>query len=174
MRKLAYAAIAATMAVTLAGCAGAQSADQEETLTGAVGDRIEMTTTAGDIAITVDGFETNQAITDEFVELGHIEDGKSVGLLKMTVENISFDAQNGGYVPLSDIVYVKDESGVTMNVLDRGKGASGEYEYAVWGQYKHPEGATMRVAMPLVTSPSTVEVTAVVGGREVPVPVEAA
>ena len=188
MKKLAYAAIAATMAVTLAGCANSETQSQESTeqqqqqtvtenqapektgpIQASIGDTIDVSTDYGDIAVTIDGFVFDDAMASSFAEYGQMQEGRTVGLLQMTVENVSFDYDDYDGIPLSDFVYAEDSSGVAMTVMSSAINNGNEYQPIAGGYYSCQQGKTMRVAIPYVANPEMTEVTAVVGDYEVPV-----
>lgn len=192
MKKTASIAFAAMMAATLAGCASpepgqpiadsqnASEQNQAEVASSAakpspeqasVGDRIELSTKYGDIAVTVDGFVLNEKMAEDFAKYGQIQEGKTVGLLQLTVENVSFKMNDNGDIPLSDFVYAEDSSGVAMTVMDSAFNNGDEYRPIAGGYCTCQQGKTIRVAIPCVADPVTTEVTAVAGDYEVKVPV---
>lgn len=188
MKKLVYVVMAATMAVTLAGCASSETQSQENTeqqqpsqekqapektgpIQASVGDTIDVSTVYGDIAVTIDGFAFDDAMASSFAEYGQMQEGRTVGLLQMTVENVSFDYDDYDGIPLSDFVYAEDSSGVAMTVMSSAINNGNEYQPIAGGYYSCQQGKTMRVAIPYIANPEMAEVTAVVGDYEVPVQV---
>lgn len=191
MKKIVSMAATVAIAATIVGCTAPEPEQQQqqeqnvqeqpsnaeqspdpapkpEPQSASVGEKIEASTQYGDLIVSVDGFTFDEKSTAQLAEFGQIQEGKSVGLLQLTVENVSFN-YNDGYIPLDEIVYAEDESGIALSVMSTSHNNGQEYQTVAGGYYKHPQGKTMRVAIPYVTDPTATAITAVVGNIEVPV-----
>lgn len=180
MKKVAVIALALTLSLCMFGCGQQSASDNSETgnpepteannKTAKVGETIPVTTKYGDLEITVNGFEISDYMTDQFARYDQVKDGLNVGLLLLTVKNVSYQ-YNDDYVSLSTDVYVNDGNGVSMTPMSSSLDY-GEYKGAAGAYFECREGQSVYVAVLYQLDPSTTEVVANIGGTQVTVPVK--
>ncbi len=152
------------------------TADQAETRepeqkTAKVGEAVPVHTSNGDIEVSAVGFVNSQSAYDQFSLSSMISDGKGIGILLMTVTNVSYDDQyNPGYVLLDPDVRVEDEKGVTISPKNEGYGYDG-YEDAPGGFFPLADGQTKNICVYYVIDAELSEITLVAGDTTVQIPV---
>lgn len=180
-KVLLCACFAVALAFALAGCAGNQQSQQEkqpeEQKTASVGDEIQVQTKYGDLNVTVEGFETDQATTEQYREYGDTwfdKDGTFCALT-MTVENVSYennDVTPADTLPLGNYVAALDD-GAEMEPLNTGN-AYGTYTNALNGYLNDfPTGKKAKVALTYCLTDVPSQITAKVGDTEVTMDVTA-
>lgn len=182
MRKakvLLCACFALAMALALVGCGGQQKEEQqpEEQKTANVGDEVQVQTKYGDLNVTVTGFETDKATTDQYRQYGGSwfdKDGTFCALT-MTVENASYENRDitpSDTVPLGNYVAAL-EDGAEIEPLDTGIDY-GTYTNALNGYLNDfPTGKKAKVALTYCLTEVPSQVTVKVGDTEVTVDVTA-
>ena len=182
-------AVSAALALTLAGCGGNSSqqsndakqdqaqeqTQQQEKKTANVGEEVTVQTEYGDLAITVEGFETNAQMTEQYKDYSWFGSGNTFGALLFTIENKSYDNTNmspKGTVPLASYMTVMVD-GASVTQLNSGNTYS-SYENLLSSYMKDfTAGSKKKCAYTyaLPTVPSQVVVKA--GDTEITVPVTA-
>ena len=129
-----------------------------------LGDSIAVSTNKGDYNVVVNGFSTSKKMTEEKARQDGSSEGEAIGLLLLTVENVSYnDTDITDSIELEPDVSVVDSEGVTLHAedwsLDYGKydGAAGGYAHNV------KQGQTKRVAVFYSVDASETTVDVVVG-----------
>lgn len=138
-----------------------------------VGEQITVSTDKGDCIVTVDGFDASARIRDGYVDSEPMSDDQTIGILKLTVQNVSYhDKYNDGFVLLDQDVFVLDGLGIVLpresSTLDYGQYEGGALSYQI------ATGQTKRVAAFFVIDSSEDAMTVVVGDSVVTVPVAVA
>lgn len=124
----------------------AEDDEEPETQTAEVGDPvIYECNDGGNIIITAEGFERSQTMTDEFRSYGQVDDGYSVALLLLMIENES----ESGFEEYGTLAraWLEDADGVTLNPLSSGLDY-GEYKSAPGFAFAVALGQTIRIAVP--------------------------
>lgn len=178
LKALACAAFALAMVLALAGCGSQQQGQQqaqEEQKTANVGDEVQVQTKYGDLNVTVTGFETDKATTDQYRKIGGSwfdKDG-TFAALTMTVENVSYenkDVTPADTLPIGNYVAAL-EDGAEMKPLDTGE-SYGTYTNALNGYLQDfPAGKKAKVALSYCLTDVPSQVTVKVGDTEVTVDV---
>lgn len=119
-----------------------------------VGDEVTVSSKNGDLIITVIGVETSEKLRDRFSRSGHVPDGKTVGLLLLTVENVSYNQEGTDRIELDpNVTLVDPATGVTLTPM--GTGTSYEdYQDATGGGTRLPVGQKRKVSVPYVVDSS--------------------
>lgn len=178
----------AGMALAIAGCDGAsdtaepasgsapESTDTqsepevEEEKTAAIGEPVECEDTYGyKFVVTVEGLESSREMTDEFLQYDNdIQEGQTVCLLLLVVENASEDIEEDtGYAHIHN-VWLEGADGITLNEMNSGYDYQG-YDSAPGYSIKANVGQTVKVAVPYALDASQTEYTVVIDGTRVPV-----
>lgn len=177
MKKAIAVTIVVAIALVVSGCAKQATNDapqeSDEPKTAEVGEAVPVQTKNGDIEITVDAFEDNAKATDAMAEYGHISDGQRIGLLKVVVKNVSYEAKDSSladYIDLTSGVSVIDAEGISLNDLSSAFDI-GEYAGAAGGMVECKQGESKRAAIFYPTDVGATEVTVKAGDYTISVPV---
>lgn len=177
MKKAVIAIAVVAMALVVPGCARQAMNDTPEATnepkTAEVGETVPVQTKNGDIEITVDAFEDNAKATDAMAEYGHISDGQRIGLLKVVVKNMSYEAKDSSladYIDLTSGTSVIDAEGISLNDLSSAFDI-GEYAGAAGGMVECKQGESKRAAIFYPIDAGASEVTVKAGDYTISVPV---
>lgn len=158
-RWLVSAAMLSALALT--GCSGrddvadtgtggtsdAPELSEPEEQKAGVGDAVDVTTEHGDLRVTVDGFETSERLRQEESTFNGMSDGETIGVLKLLVENVSYNDQyNKGSVSLEECMRITGSDGVTINPMSSAS-EYGQYAAAAGAFFDCDEGEKVRVAV---------------------------
>lgn len=178
MKKIIALATALAISLCMLGCGTPNDTgkDQDNQQNAEIGETVPISTQHGDLEITVEAFEDNAKATEFMLEYGHIKDTQHVGLLKLVVKNISYEATNSSlpdYVDLPSYLYVADEDGVSLNEMNTAIDVD-EYKAAAGAFFECQKGESKRIAVfyPIETELKSVSVH--VGDSIVDVPVTSA
>jgi ABC-type glycerol-3-phosphate transport system substrate-binding protein len=186
MKKLPIIATAGCLALSLAlcGCGGQASSSSTSSTTQAASTQAQPTTAAldtpikastknGDLEISVEGFVNSPKMREQFATSDKIADNKTVGVLELVVNNVSYQQKNSSlpdYIPLDDAMYATDSKGISMDPMNSAIDY-GEYAAAAGAYFKCPQGQTKRAAVLYVVDKDLAQVTVHVGNTTVAVPV---
>lgn len=171
---------AAFAALSLTGCSNQPSdngepseskKDSQQVKTAEVGQRITFDTPDGELAVTVDGFVVSKTQTDRYLQYGELPSDMAIGLLKLIIENVSYDNGYDQYVSLDPSLYCEDDGGVGMSTRSSCYEYEGGYEAIAGAYLELREGQSKRIALPYDVDPSMASVTVVAGDTEVKVDV---
>lgn len=171
MRKIFVCLVSACMAIALCACSpggGASSGNSNNPQNVSLGDEIEVSTAEGNYNLTVDGFNVYDPSKDEINKYGSSEDKQPLGILFLTVQNVSYNSPNGDdSIALGSDVYVTDPDDVTLNISD-GAFQVGKYDAAAGGYATQvKQGQTKRVAIFILIDLPLEEVTVHAGNSVV-------
>ena len=171
MRKIFVCLVSACMAIALCACSpagGASSGNSNNPQNASLGDEIEVSTAEGNYNLTVDGFNVYDPSKDEINKYGSSEDKQPLGILFLTVQNVSYNSPNGDdSIALGSDVYVTDPDDVTLNISD-GAFQVGKYDAAAGGYATQvKQGQTKRVAIFILIDLPLEEVTVHAGNSVV-------
>ncbi len=171
MRKIFVCLVSACMAIVLCACSpggGASSGNSNNPQNVSLGDEIGVSTAEGNYNLTVDGFNVYDPSKDEINKYGSSEDKQPLGILFLTVQNVSYNSPNGDdSIALGSDVYVTDSDGVTLNISD-GAFQVGKYDAAAGGYATQvKQGQTKRVAIFILIDLPLEEVTVHAGNSVV-------
>lgn len=174
-----FIAIAAIATTALPGCAASQGQAVPEEPEGpaekSVGDVLPVSTKKGDVNVTVDGFDISQKLTTWFHDNTHdLDADHAIGVLELTLENVSYESKSlvsnklGDCVDLDDVLRVKDGDGVSLDPMSTGLDY-GDYESSAGGIIECDQGEKVRVAVCYSVDPSlsSVDVATVDGSATV-------
>lgn len=156
-------------ALALAGCSSGddyetkaedESKKKPKTQLAEVGDAVDAKTKSGDLRLTVEGFETSEELRQQEATYNRVADGETIGVLKLLVENVSYD-DGSGFVQLDSALRVTDPDGVTMTPMSSAW-PYGQYEAAAGAVIECAVGETKRVAVQYLMDTSTEGVTIVI------------
>lgn len=144
-------------AAAVAGCSSRQAAGDEgaveegpgepEERSADVGEEVDVSTKHGDLRVTVDGFETSEALREQEATFSEIPDGETIGVLMALVENVSYDDRyNPGHVGLNGCMRVTDPDGVTISPMGMAS-PYGQYAPAAGAFFACVVGERVRVAV---------------------------
>ncbi len=172
--------LTALAALSLAGCStqtpgdGEKSGgkqDEPQVEIAEVGERITFETPDGQLAVTVDGFAVSKQQTDFYIEHDALPGNMAIGLLKLTIENVSYNNGLDEYVSLEPSLYCEDEDGVGMTTRSDCYEYNGGYDAIAGAVFELREGQSKRIALPYNVEPNITSVTVVAGDTEVKVDV---
>lgn len=158
MKKVFVSALTLAAVLCMFGC-GAQQADsnqkdngekpeQKEVKTAEIGEAVPISTNYGDLEVTVEAFEDNAKASEFMLKYNHVKDTQHIGLLKLVVNNISYENINSSmpdYVDLSPVVYVTGQDGININAMNSAIDVD-EYKAAAGAFFECPKGQSMRIA----------------------------
>lgn len=142
--------------------------NQHATRQATIGEVIPVSTDRGNFNVTINGFEDSQSMYDQFAQYEAIDDGLRIGLLLLTVENVTYDTGDYDTMFIEGDVYVEDSDGITINPMN-GAYDYGQYEAAPGYAFDCVQGQTKRVAVPFQIPEGLTDVTVVIGDNVVPV-----
>lgn len=171
MRKIFVCLVSVCMAAALCACSpggGVSSGNSNNPQNASLGDEIEVSTAKGNYNLTVDGFNVYDPSKDEISKYGSSEDKQPLGILFLTVQNVSYNSSNGDdSIALGSDVYVTDPDDVTLNISD-GAFQVGKYDAAAGGYATQvKQGQTKRVAIFILIDLPLEEVTVHAGNSVV-------
>ncbi len=167
-------------ALSLTGCSNQSSDDREpseskkdasQAKTAEVGQRITFDTQDGQLAATVEGFVVSKQQTDYYIEHGDLPSDMAIGLLKLIIENVSYDNGHDEYVSLDPALYCEGEDGVGMVARSDCYEYGGGYATIAGAYLELREGQSKRIALPYDVDPNIASVTVVAGDTEIEVDV---
>lgn len=178
--KIGSAVLCAALAFGVVGCgqsstqqgSGTQEQQTQEQKTASIGDTIEVQTKYGDLAVTVEGFETNSAYTEEYQDRTWFGSGNTFCALLLTVENKSYQSGSSNAVKIGDYISATID-GASIAPLDTGNPYD-SYTNALNGWLNEfPTGSKVKCVLTYALRDVPTQVVAKVGDTEVTMDVTA-